>query len=192
MQDWQAVESLRWLGILSLGAVLLWGILPALQAATSPKQSVSQIWASNTRSHRIISVLLTIFGAGFCTFLAGWLIPTYQLWAGMYPATFAGYVAVLGVAWFPMADSPGEHSLWHPHFIGGAAGACLAMLGYASILLANADIPRLSHHLTVVALLYSATWPIFFLRSVRKYFMILEGILAALFVAVITALTLGW
>jgi len=191
MQDWQAIESLRWVGLLSLAAILVSGIMPVLTTANNPSQSVSQTWASNRQSHLAISIMLTVFGAGFCASIVGWLIPTYHLWVGMYLVTLAGYVALLGVAWFPMADSPGEHSLRHPHFIGGAAAACGAIVGYASVLLAGGGIPRLGYYVTVVALIYSALWPSFFLRRVRKYFMVLEGILVVLFVAVAIALMLG-
>jgi hypothetical protein len=192
MQSWHAVESLRWVGVVSLSVILLFGILPILKAANDPSQSASQTWAFDEWGHRLISIILTVFGAGFCAFLIGWLIPIYHLWVGMYSITLAGYLAILGIAWFPMVNNPGEHSVWHPHFIGGVAAACGAIIGYSAILLATPDIPRLSYYITVVALLYSAAWPAFFLRSFRRYFKPLEGILVVLFVTVIASLTIGW
>lgn len=102
-----------------------------------------------------------------------------------------GYVAILGVAWFPMVESPGEHSLRHPHFIGGAVVAYGVVASYLIILLTGTTASHGSRGITAAALVYSALWPVFFLPGVRKYFLILETILVALFVAVIAALTFG-
>jgi hypothetical protein len=91
-----------------------------------------------------------------------------------------------------MIESPGEHSLIHPHFVGGAVAACGAVVGYLIILLTGTALPQGSRYATVAALVYSALWPIFFLPGVRKYFIVLETILIALFTAVIITLTFGW
>ena len=191
MQSWQTIEYLRWAGIVSLAVIVISGAIPVFRTVTRPGQSVSQTWSSDTRGHRLISIILTVFGAGLCAFMVGWLIPTYQLWPGMYAITLVGYLAILGVAWFPMTEGPGEHSFWHPHFIGGAVTACGAIIGYTAILLANADIPPFSYRLTLIALLCTAAWPLFFLREVRNYFIVLEVIVVMLFMAVIAALTFG-
>lgn len=192
MQSWQAIESLRFVGIISLLIVVVSGAMPVFQTITSLSQSVSQTWTANESTRRLISVVLTIFGAGICAFMAGWLIPTYQLWPGMYLVILLGYIAVLGIAWVPMTESPGEHSFKHPHFVGGAAAACGAIIGYAAILLANGDVPQTSYYITLAALIYTAMWPLFLLRGVRNYFIVLEVILVLFFVAVIAALTFGW
>jgi hypothetical protein len=172
-----------------LTAIIAAGIVPILKMINSPSQSISQLWASAEKHHRLISVTVTIFGAGLSAYIIGWLIPTYQLWTGMYLVALVGYVAILGVAWFPMVESPGEHSLRHPHFIGGAIVAYGAVVGYLIILLTGNAVSQWSRAITIAALVYSALWPIFFLPGVRKYFLILETVLVALFVAAITALT---
>lgn len=191
MQHWQAVESLRWVGVFSLAVIIATGIVPVLKMVKSPSQSISQLWASAEKHHRFISIVVSIFGAGLSAHIIGWLIPTYQLWAGMYLVALVGYLAILGVAWFPMVESPGEHSLRHPHFVGGAIVAYGAVVGYLIILLAGTAIPQVSRVATAIALAYSAMWPVFFFPGIRKYFLVLETILIALFVAVITSLTLG-
>lgn len=192
MNKWHAVESLRWVGLLSLTIIIATGIVPMLKMVNSPSQSISQLWASAEKHQRLISIIVTVFGAGLSAYIIGWLIPTYQLWVGMYLIALAGYMAILVVAWLPMAKGPGEHSLRHPHFIGGAVVAYGAVAGYLVILLTGIAIPRGSYNTAVIALVYSALWPIFFLSGVRKYFMVLETILIVLFIAVITTLTFGW
>ena len=171
--------------------ILVGGTIPVLGSVTSPSQSVSQLWASSRQKHLATSILLTIFGAGFCGWLAAWLIPNYQLWPGMYVVVALAYVATLGVAWFPLSDKPGEHSLRHPHFIGGATVTYGVVMGYIVILLAHGKIPPVSHGLAIAALVYSAAWPTFFLRGIRNYFIVLEILLVLLFSAVMIALTLG-
>src|SRR4051812_18342422 len=104
------------------------------QDCKQSSQSVSQTWSLSTKGHLLISIVLTVFGAGLCAFIVGWLVPTYVLWPGMYAVTLAGYLAVLGIAWFPITEKPGEHSFRHPHFIGGAVAACGAIVAYTSIL----------------------------------------------------------
>ena len=84
MQHWPTIEYLRWKGLVSLLVILVGGAIPVLGSVTSPSQSVSQLWASSRQKHLSTSILLTIFGAGFCGWLAAWLIPNYQLWPGMY------------------------------------------------------------------------------------------------------------
>jgi hypothetical protein len=192
MNNWHAVESLRWVGLLSLTIIIATGIVPMLKMVNSSSQSISQLWASAEKHQRLISVIVTVFGAGLSAYIIGWLIPTYQLWVGMYLIALAGYSAILVVAWLPMTKGPGEHSLRHPHFIGGAVVAYGAVAGYLVILLTGIAIPRGSYNTVVIALIYSALWPIFFLSGVRKYFMVLETILIVLFIAVITTLTFGW
>lgn len=190
MQTWRAIESLRWIGLISLWVILITGAVPVFKRASSLKQSVSQLWALDSQKHTAISIILTICGAGMCASALGWLIPTYQLWPGMYPIIIAGYLALLAVAWFPIHVGPGEHSLLHPHFVGGAIAATGATIGYMCILLAPTEIPRVSYYMTIIALVYSVTWPAFMLRGVRNYFIVLEGTLVLLFVTVVTTLAL--
>ncbi len=192
MRNWQAIESLRWVGLCSLAVIIAAGIGPILKMVESPGQSISQLWAAAEKHHKLISIIMTIFGAGLSAYVICWLIPTYRLWPGMYVVALISYIALLGVSWFPMVESPGEHSLRHPHFVGGAIVAYGAVIGYLVILLTGTAIPQGSRAVTVAALVYSALWPIFFLPDVRKYFIILETILIALFIVVIGALTIGW
>lgn len=191
MQNWHAIEGLRWAGPFSLAGIIVCGTIPALKTLKSPGQSISQSWAIVGKQRWFTSAALTVFGAGLSASVIGWLVPTYKLWAGMYLVTSLSYLACLTVAWFPMMEKPGEHSYWHPHFIGGATVAYGAVAGYAIILLAGAPIPPISRYLTVSALIYSALWPIFFHRAVRKYFIYLEITLVALFMSVVTSLTIG-
>jgi len=191
MQSWHAIESLRWIGLLSLAAILAASIGPVIKSVSSAGQSISQLWAAAEKHHLLISVVLTVGGAGLCAYILGWLIPTYKLWPGMNFVALAGYLAILAVAWFPMIEAPGLHSWRHPHFIGGAVVAYGAVVGYLVILLSGTGIPHPSRIIAVIALAYSAFWPVLFLPGIRNYFMILETILVVLFIAVIATLTLG-
>lgn len=184
-----AIEPLRWKGLVSLLVLVVFGSLPLFRVPHNNEQSISQLWALDTRARVPLGIIFSVFGAGFCLFLAGWLIPTYALWPGMYAIVGAAYVGLLFVVWVPLHHAPGAHSLKHPHFIGGALTACTAVVGYGIILLSNAPLPLAATVATVVALAYSLFWPAFFLPKVRTYFLPLEMILVGCFVLVILTLT---
>lgn len=192
MQVGQVNEALQWAGVVSLCAIVLFGVLPLLRGPFDPARSVSQSWGETRRTHLALGVVLTVFGAGFCAFFAGWLIPTYNLPAFMYVVTAAAYLAVLVVAWVRIVEKPAEHPIHHPHFVGGMVGATGIAFSYVTILLTASPLPQISRNLILIALIYSICWPLFFLRRVRDYFLILECLFVFLFVIVVLSLTRGW
>lgn len=185
-------DALQWFGIISLGVIVIFGAAPLLRKPFDPTESVSQSWGGMPSTHRLLGIILTLFGAGFCAFLTGWLIPVYHLPTFMYGLTAVAYLALLSIAWIPITEKPGEHSLRHPHFVGGALGATGITISYMAILISQPTVPPVSRFLTIVALIYSLCWPLFFLRPARRAFLILECLFVLLFVLVICALTLGW
>jgi hypothetical protein len=112
-------EALQWVGVVSLAAIVFTGVLPLMGKPFDPSRSVSQSWGETEQFHLFMGAVLTIAGAGFCAFVPGWLMPVYHLPAFMYVVTVLAYLAVLAVAWAPITEKPGEHSLRHPHFVEG-------------------------------------------------------------------------
>ena len=185
-------EPLRWLGVLSLGIILAAGLWPLKgRLFDDPGRSVSQSWSA-VRKPRLLGTLLTVAGAGLCAFIVGWLTPMYRLGPLMYVLAAVGFLGLLAVAWVPIAERPGEHSLKHPHFIGGVAAANVAVVAYILIICAAPKVPPISYNLAVIALIFSASWPVFFVKGVRSYFLVLEGVFVLLLVAVMLLLTMGW
>jgi hypothetical protein len=185
-------EGLQWAGVASLVAIVSFGVLPLFRKPFDPSGSVSQSWGETERTHRTMGVVLTVFGAGFSAFVIGWLVPTYHVAPFMYYITAAAYLGLLAVGWVRIVERPAEHPVHHPHFVGGVAGATGIALYYAAALLAHPALPPVSRHLTIIAFAYSVCWPLFFLKRIRNYFLILECLFVLLFVLVVLSLTLGW
>lgn len=186
----QPIESLRWLGVVALAGMLAAALLVLLTQQFDASRSVSQSWSRSRRAYVFMGVSVTVFGALLVVSLMGWTIPHYGLPWLMYPLVSLAYLALLVIAWVPMIEKPGEHSLLHPHFVGGGIVATGAAIGFLLILLAKPAVPALSFWITVAALSYGALWPLFMTRHLRRYFLVLEIGLVLMFMAVTTTLTL--
>lgn len=186
-----ATELLRWLGVAALLGMVLTAVAVQMRERFDASRSASQAWSRSRRSYLLTGVSMTLCGAVLCLSMMAWLIPHYGLSALMYPLVGLAYVALLAVAWVPIAEKPGEHQLSHPHFIGGAVVATGAVVGFLCILSAEPAVPVVSFWLSVVALAYTVLWPVFFVARLRRYFLLLEIGIVMWFVSVITALTIG-
>lgn len=188
----QPLTALQWVGVASLCVIVLAGVVPLIGRPFDPSSSVSQSWGERQRFSVLMGMVLTVFGAGFCLFIVGWLTPAYGLPHWMYYVAAVAYLGILGVAWVRIVDKPAEHPVHHPHFLGGIAGASAITASYATLLFWASSVPRLSYYLTLIAFAYSLCWPLFFLPRVREYFLVLECMFVFLFVLVILSLTAGW
>lgn len=191
MEPLSPIEPLRWVGVAALCGMLLAALALQLTERFDSSRSVSQVWARSRRSYIFTGVSMSVFGALLCLSLVGWHIPAYRLPTLMYPLVALAYLALLAIAWVPMTEKPGEHSLLHPHFLGGAFVATGAIVGFACILLARPAVPTASYWSTAVSLAYASMWPLFMTVRLRRFFLLLEIGLVLLFVLVVTALTIG-
>lgn len=185
------IESFRWLGLVALAGMLLTALLLLLTQKFDPSRSVSQSWSRSRRAYIFMGASVTVFGAMLTASLLWWTIPTYHLPALMYPLVTLAYLALLVIAWVPMFEKPGEHSLLHPHFISGGIVATGAAIGFLLILLARPAVPPVSYGAALIALAYGSLWPLFMTERWRRYFLVLEIGMVLMFVLVTVALTLG-
>lgn len=153
--------------------------------------SVSQVWAHSRRSYLLMGIIMSVFGLIFCVSMLYWLLPTYRLATIMYPLVMASYIALLFIAWVPMKEKPGQHSMMHLHFLGGGFVATGALIGFLVIVSARPMVPPVSYWLAVAAIPYTAAWPLFMSAWLRQYFLVLEIGMVIFFALVITAMTIG-
>lgn len=174
-------SDLRWLGLASTVAAVIAAAVPLLGKPLDWQNSVSYSWAGSRRQFFVLAVVMSLAGAGMCAGLMGWVIPHYHMPALMYGVTAVAYVALMGVAWVPMTDKPGEHSYLHPHFVGGAVLATLAIVAMASVAWFSMNVTTATRLLSLLAVVLAGCWPLLFFSPARRVFLILEGLIALTF-----------
>jgi|GEM_PF-4911928 len=147
------IPDLRWLGSASILLMVLTSATPLLGKPLDWQDSVSHSWIGSRRKWLTLATLLTIGGTGLCISLALWVVPHYDLPALLHGVIALAYIGLLAVAWIPMTDRPGEHSMTHGHFLGGSILATLAIIAMASIIWFGTDVPQATRVASFVALL---------------------------------------
>jgi len=126
-----------------------------------------------------------------CTGLIVWSIPHYHLPELMYGVVAVAYVALMGVAWVPMTEKPGEHSYLHPHFLGGATLATLAIVAMVSVTWFGLGVPTPARVLSFSAMVLAACWPLLFFSPARRVFLVFESLIALAFLGTLTLLLIA-
>jgi hypothetical protein len=134
---------------------------------------------------------MTGAGIGVCGALAAWAVPHYFLPVWLYGVIALAFGAYLGVAWIPMTDAPGAHSVRHGHFLGGSILATLAIAAMAGVAIGGHGVGPVAHLVSLAAGVTAAGWPALFLPQFRRWFLIGECTIAAVFCAAIVCLFIG-
>lgn len=182
------IPDLRWLGLASILVIILASAIPLLGKPLDWQDSVSHSWVGSRRKWLTLATLLTIGGTGLCVSLALWAVPHYDLPVLLYGIIALAYAGMLAVAWVPMTDRPGEHSMLHGHFLGGSALATLAIIALASVIWFGTDVRSATRIASFIALLFAASWPLLFISPARRIFLALESLIAMSFLAALVLL----
>ena len=181
----------RVIGFVSLTTILVLGIWPVLRAPIALHGTVSQTWTVPRNRRRWFSWALSVAGLGTGAGIAGWLIPHFGLSPLLYVITVLACAAMQLVAWVPLHDLPGEHSWRHGHFIGGAALATLAALALGLLAFVPSRIPPAVAVVSAVAAGIAASWPVWYVSHLKRYFLLAEITTAGLFSLVVLWLFLA-
>jgi hypothetical protein len=185
------ISDLRWLGLASTVIAVVAAGVPLLGKPLDWQNSVSYSWTGSRRKFLILAVVMSFAGAGMCAGWIEWIIPHYHLPALIYGVVAIAYIALMGVAWVPMTDKPGDHSYLHPHFVGGAALATLAIVAMASVAWFGVNVPVAARVLSFSAMILAACWPLLFFSPARRAFLLLESLIALTFFGTIVLLLIG-
>lgn len=185
------ISDLRWLGLVSTVTAVVAAGVPLLGKPLDWQNSVSYTWAGSRRQFLVLAVVMSLAGAGMCAGLIAWVIPHYHMPALMYGVTVVAYIALMGVAWVPMTDKPGEHSYLHPHFVGGATLTTLAIVAMASAAWFGVNVPPAARVLSILAVVLAACWPLLFFSPARRAFLLLESLIALTFFGTLALLLIG-
>ena len=121
----------------------------------------------------MIAVVLSLAGTVLCISLALWVVPHYRLPDYMYALILLAYAALLGVAWVPMTERPGEHSYRHGHFLSGSVRPPSGALA------------------SVTSMVLAIGWPLLLVEPARRAFLVLESLIAVSFAVAVSLLFVG-
>jgi hypothetical protein len=172
------VFGFRELGLVSMIIFVAAAGLPLLGEQIDWQNSVSYTWARTRRRFVIVGLVMSVAVTLICASFWFWLVPHYRLPFFTYPLIVAAYTASIGVLWVPMHERPGEHSIRHLHFLGGAILATLAAIFLATVVWGGANVPSTLRFVCVIAMLLAALWPLLFITPARQRFLVGESLIA--------------
>lgn len=185
------ILDFRVLGLVSMAVFVITAGLPVLSGSVDWQNSVSYTWSDTRRRFILVGLVMSLAVTAVCISLWFWLIPHYHLPVVTYLLMGLAYVAAMGVLWVPMRERPGEHSFRHIHFLGGATLATIAAVMMAIVLWFGVSVSYLSRIACVVAMLFAVCWPLLFLTSAKRAFLVLESFIALSSSAAIIFLLIG-
>jgi hypothetical protein len=171
----------RWIGLISAVIAVITAGIPLLMQPLDWGSSVSNSWAGSRRKFVTIAIVMSLTGAGMTLGWILWIIPFYQLPKLMYVIVSIAFIGLTAVAWVPMKERPGEHSLLQKHFLGGAAMVTLAIVAMACVTWYGSNITTATRAVSFDAMIFSACWPLLFFTRAKRIFLPLESLIALSF-----------
>ena len=184
------IESLRYLPIGAIAAVLAAGAWVVLSGVRGTATSISEQLSNNRRQFIVMGLSLTLFGLVFYGSTFGWLAPTYHLGVSFYVLLSVAYIAQLAVAWTPYVGKSVLHTQIHTR--GGEFVACAMLICLGMVFARNFhQLPGVSFWLCLVTIVFSVTAVVLYIVSprVHRQMVVYESVYVVLFAACVAALT---
>ena len=182
------IEDVRWVALVSTVTAVISAGAPLLGTPLDWQNSVSYSWSVSRRKFLVVGAILSLAGAGMCAGLLLWVIPHYHLPRLMYGIVVVAYIALMGIAWVPMDERPGEHSYFHYHFLGGGLIASLAIVAMASVVWFSTGVPYVTRVTAFLAMVFAIGWPLLFIGPAKRVFLAFESLIALTFLGTVILL----